>query len=45
MEAGDLNSEFPREELESFLTVSLSYFLNLEIDYRDYRVVLMRRGS
>ncbi len=39
MEAGDLNSEFPREELESFLTVSLSYFLNLEIDYRDYRVV------
>lgn len=39
MEAGDLNSEFPKEELESFLTVSLSYFLNLEIEYRDYRVV------
>jgi len=39
MEAGDLNSAFPKEELESFLTVSLSYFLNLEIEYRGYKVV------
>lgn len=38
-DAGDLNSEFSSKELESFLTVSLSYFLNLEVDYRDYRVV------
>ena len=39
MEAGDLTSLFPKDELESFLTVSLSYFLNLEIDYREYIIV------
>ncbi len=34
----DLNSEFPKKELESFLTVTLTYFYNLEIEYSDYKI-------
>lgn len=35
----DLNSILPKGELESFLTIAMSYFLNLELEYMDYGVV------
>lgn len=38
-DALDLNSVFPKEELENFLTIGLSYFLNIEIEYKNYTVL------
>ncbi len=34
----EINSHFPKSELENFLTVTMSYFDNLDIDYQDYLV-------
>ncbi|WP_319203061.1 DEAD/DEAH box helicase [uncultured Ilyobacter sp.] len=36
--AAEINSQFPKNDLENFLTVTMSYFDNLDIDYKDYSV-------
>ena len=39
LNTGELNSSFGEGELEKFLTISYSYFDNLDIDYRGYGIV------
>jgi SNF2 family DNA or RNA helicase len=38
LNAMEINSQFSKKELENFLTVTMSYFDNLDIDYQEYEV-------